>query len=86
MQKLLIASIRLVRALVERCADSYTTRDPAGGSALSMQLDIGHHRAAVTRVHAWLQVVDSKYLQSSLFTRQKRLRTEALPRTAVLQS
>ena len=81
-QKLLIASIRLVRALVERCLDSYTTRrlevDP-----LSMQLDIGI-TAADTRVHAWLQVVDSKYLQSRLFTRQTRLRTEALPR--VLQS
>ena len=51
-----------------------------------MQLDIKHHRVADTRVHAWLQAVALKYLQSSLFTRQKRLRTEALPRAAVLQS
>ena len=72
MQKLVIASIRLVRALVERCLDSCTARRLAV-DPLSMQLDIGIGiTAADTRVHAGLQVVALQYLQSSLFTCQKR--------------
>ena len=54
MQKLLIASIRLVRALTERCLDTYMARH-ADADPLSMQLDIKVITATEIRVHAWLQ-------------------------------
>ena len=80
MQKLVIASIRLVRALVERCLDSYTTRrlavDPLSRCSLTSSITAPQRHASTPGCSA----VDSKELQSSLFTRQKRLRTEALPR------
>ena len=53
-QKLLIASIRLVRALTERCLDTYMARH-ADADPLSMQLDIKVITATEIRVHAWLQ-------------------------------